>query len=170
MNFRISQTTVVMILALLSFQGCGVEYRDDPICKELNYMTFEEFRAKGVEVLPSQDIKEAGKIYVYGDTLLIAEKNEGIHVIDNSDKKSPYPKAYLKLAGNLDMAVKEGYLYLDSYMDLVVMDIRDLDNIKEVNRTNNTFTYDPYQNFNGSYYHHGCNFDTTKGVIVGGKK
>ena len=134
-------------------------------------MTFEEFRAKGVEVLPTKEIKEAGKIYIYANTLLVAEKNMGVHVIDNSDKKNPNPKVFLKVAGNLDMAVKEGYLYLDSYMDLVVMDIRDLDNIKEVNRTNSTFTYNPYQNFDGSYYyHHGCDFDTTKGVVVGGDK
>lgn len=161
----ISTTSLLLLLT-----ACNIEYREDPRCEELNYMTFEEFREKGVEVLPSQEIKEAGKIYVYKNTLLIAEKNHGVHVIDNHDKNNPQAKAFLKVPGNIDMAVKDGYLYLDSYMDLVVMDINDLSNIREVNRTNDTFTYYENQNFNGNYYYNDCNFDTSKGVIVGGKK
>jgi len=166
MNFKIK--TVIVLTLLFTLQGC-IEYRDDPTCDKVNYLTFEEFRAKGVEILPSQEIDKAGKIYVYGDTLLVSEANRGVHVIDNSDKKNPNPKAFLKVAGNLDMAVKDGYLYLDSYMDLVVIDIHDLENIKEVNRTIDIFTYDPYQSVNDESYFYGqCNFDTSKGVIVRG--
>ncbi len=161
MNFNIK----IAFMALLSFftlQGC-VEYRDDPICTELNYMTFEEFRAKGVEILAPREIKEAGKIYVYNNTLFVAEKNRGVHVIDNSDKNNPSLKAFIKIAGNIDMAVKDGYLYLDSYMDLVVVNIKNLDSIKEVNRVNDTFTYNAYQN-----YSYGCDFNLSNGVMVGG--
>jgi len=165
MSFKIIKTLSMALLAF-SIQGC-VEYRDDTACEKFNYMTFEEFREKGIEILPAREIKEAGKIYNYANTLLVAEKNKGIHLIDNHDKKNPNPKVFLKVVGNLDMAVKEGYLYLDSYMDLVVMDIRNLDNIKEVNRTNNVFTNDSYQNFDDNYYNYGCDFDMTKGVIGG---
>jgi len=161
----ISTTSLLLLL-----NACGIEYREDPICKDLNYMTFEEFREKGIEILPSQEIKKAGKIYVYNNILLIAEKNHGIHVIDNHDKKNPQPKAFLDVPGNLDMAVKEGYLYIDSYMDLVVININDLNNIKEVNRAKDTFTYDANQNFNGRYYSDSCNFDITKGLLVGGER
>ena len=163
MNFNI-KIAFMALLSLFTLQGC-VEYRDDPICKELNYMTFEEFRAKGVEILPPRDIKEAGKIYVYNNTLLVAEKNQGIHVIYNSDKNNPSSKAFIKVAGNIDMAVKDGYLYLDSYMDLVVLNIKKLDSIKEVNRVKDTFTYDAYQN-----YSYGCDFNLSNGVMVGGDK
>lgn len=162
MNFKLK--TVMSLTVLFALQGC-VEYRDDPSCKELNYMTFDEFREKGIEILPSREIKEAGKIYVYKNTLFVAEKNQGVHVIDNSDKNNPRPKAFIKVAGNLDMAVKEDYLYLDSYMDLVVVDISNLDSIKEVNRVNDTFTYDAYQNYN-----YGCDFNLSNGVLVGGDK
>ncbi|HHD82469.1 MAG TPA: hypothetical protein ENK82_08085 [Campylobacterales bacterium] len=166
MNFKTN--TLISLTALLVLQGC-VEYRDDPACAKANYLTFEEFRAKGVEVLPPQEIDKAGKIYVYGDLLFVSEANRGVHVIDNSDKKNPQPKKFLKIPGNLDMAVKDGYLYVDSYMDLVVIDIKDIENIKEVNRKTDTFTYDPYQSANGESYFYGqCDFDTTKGVIVGG--
>ena len=166
MNFKGNQMRYrlwISVVILFLFQSC-VEYRESPECKDITFLTFEEFREKGIEVMDPKTIQEAGKIYVYKNTLFVAEKNKGIHVIDNSDTKNPLPKAFIKIAGNLDMAVKEGYLYLDSYMDLLVLDIKDLENIKEVNRVNNTFTYDAYQNFSR------CDFDTTKGVIIGGDK
>lgn len=162
MNFNIKVVSISLV-SFFAMQGC-VEYREDPICKELNYMTFEEFRAKGIEILAPKEIKKAEKIYVYQNTLFVAEKNQGIHVIDNSDKKNPNPKAFIKIAGNLDMAVKDGYLYLDSYMDLVVVDIKNLDSIKEVNRVTDTFTYDAYQD-----YTYDCDFNLSNGVIVGGE-
>ena len=158
-NKIVSTSTFLLLLS-----GCGIEYRENPVCKELNYMTFEEFRAKGIEILPSQEIEKAEKIYVYKNTLLVTEKDKGVHIIDNSDKQNPLPKAFLKVLGNKDISVKKGYLYLDSYMDLLVIDIRDLNKIKVVNRINNTFTYDPKED----YYE--CEFDTSKGVIVGGNQ
>lgn len=165
MNFKIETISFVALLTLFSLQGC-VEYRDDPFCEEWDYMTLETLR-EGVEVLPAQEIGEAGKIYKYGNTLLVSETNKGIHVIDNSDKQSPNPKYFLKIPGNVDMAVKEGYLYADSFMDLVVIDINNLDEIKEVNRTQDIFPYDPYQVVGNAFDNYGCNFDTSKGVLVG---
>lgn len=162
MNFK----TVGFIgsMVLFTLQGC-VEYRDDPACDKMNFMTFEEFRAMGIEVEEPKEIIDAGKIYIYNKLLFVAEKNSGVHVIDNSDKKNPIPKAFIKIYGNLDMAVKDGYLYLDSYMDLVVLDVRDLSKIKEVNRKNSTFIYDPYQS--DFYRFNRCDFDVSKGIIVG---
>ena len=162
MNFKMKRTTFFSLMAIFTLQGC-VEYRDDPNC---NYMTFEEFREKGIEVLPAREISNAGKIYVYNNLLLVQEVDKGIHIIDNSNKKEPQPKQFLKLVGNLDMAVKEGYLYLDSYMDLVVLDINDIDNIKEVSRTEDTFTYDPYQSVNGDYYWECGDYDQSKGILI----
>ncbi len=165
MNFNKKSIYFLLVLALFGFDGC-VEYRDDPLCSELNYMSFEEFRAKGVEISDPEEIVEAGKIYLYQGTLLVAEKNRGVHVIDNVDANDPKAKAFIKVEGNVDMAVKDGYLYLDSYMDLVVLDIRDMDHIKEVKRVTDSFSYDPYQN----YYVEGCDFNMSRGLIVGGDK
>jgi len=167
MNFKIAiGTTTIALLAftLISFEGC-VEYRDNPNCP---YMSFEEFRATGVEILPPQNITLAGKIYTYHNTLLVQEVNRGIHIIDNRDKHNPISKQFIKIMGNMDMAVKDGYLYIDSYMDLVVLDIRDLENIKKVNRVENSFSYDPYQNFEESYY--GCGeANLSKGILLRGE-
>lgn len=163
MNFKRKKIALMACLTLLNLQGC-VEYRDDANCY---YMSVEEFREKGVEVLPPREITTAGKIYVYNNLLLVQEVDKGVHIIDNTDKKNPQPKAFLKIIGNLDMAVKDGYLYLDSYMDLIVLDINDINNIKEVSRTKDTFTYDPYQSANGGYYYGECGeYNASKGILI----
>jgi len=159
-------TTLILVIMVT---GCGIEYRDDPQCKKYDYLTFDEFR-NSVKIQPAKDIDNAGKIYVYRDTLLVSEPNKGINIIDNSDKKNPKPKAFIKIYGNIDMAVKDGYLYADSFMDMLVFDIRDLDNIQEVNRTIDVFPYDAYQMIGESDINfEDCHFDLGKGVVVGVK-
>jgi hypothetical protein len=59
------------------------------------------------------------------------------------------------------MAVKDGYLMVDSFMDLVVIDINNMNNIKEVNRSIDIFPYNP------QHYYGSCAFDLTKGILVG---
>ncbi len=160
MNFKL-YTMLIGVALLINFQSC-VEYRDDPNCK---YMSLEDFRAKGVEILPPQEIDKSGKIYIYKNTLLVQEVDKGIHLIDNKDKNNPTPKAFIKIMGNMDMAVKEGYLYIDSYMDLVVVDINNLENIKIINRVKETFTYDPYQS-SGRYYYDCGEYNASKGILL----
>ncbi len=154
--------TVVTLSFMAMITGCGIEYRDDPRCAKSNYMTYEELRAS-VRVEESREIKDAGKIYVYGDTLLVNEKQKGVHIIDNSDKINPINKAFVNVLGSSDIAVKDGYMMVDSFMDLVVIDIHDMNNIKEVNRTINIFSKgdQPY------YWNNICGFDLDKGVILG---
>lgn len=161
--------TTTAILLLLILTGCGIEYREDPKCEKYNYMTFEDFRAS-VAVEEPREIEEAGKIYLYGDTLLVNKKNKGIHIIDNSDKENPINQAFIKIYGNIDIAVKDGFMLVDSFMDLVVIDINNRENIQEVNRTKDIFPHDRYSInqdslFDRGYY--GCNFDLEKGLIIG---
>ena len=48
---------------------------------------------------------------------------EGIHVLDNSNPSQPEHLGFIKIAGNLDMAIKENILYADNYSDLLAIDI-----------------------------------------------
>jgi len=152
----------VSLVLLFLFQGC-VEYTEREECKRLEYVTFEEFRERGIEVLEPREIMKAKKIYSYQNLLFIAEENKGIHVIDNSDKKAPLSKAFLKISGNVDMAVKNSYLYVDSYMDLLVLDISNIEKIKLVTRQNDTFSYEESSGFYGN----DCGYDLSKGVLLG---
>lgn len=99
-------------------------------------MTSEEFR-NSVDILPPEPIRESGKIYAYNDYIFVNDKYRGVHVIDNTDPNSPKKITFIKIAGNVDISVKDNFLYADSIMDLMVFDISDINNIKTVKRLEN---------------------------------
>ncbi len=163
---RLVLSTSIVLGILL--QGCIIRPPDDgysPSCKKPVYMDYTTLRQKP-DIMPAQEIAEAGKIYVWGDTLFVNEPNKGIHVIDNTNPAQPKNRYFIDLPGNIDIAVKDGYLYADSFIDLVVLDIRDIDHIQKVHRQEEVFAYDPYQTTAGQpgYY---CNPDPKKGVVIG---
>ncbi len=96
----------------------------------------EEF-INSVDIIPPIPIDESGKIYAYQDYVFVNDKYLGIHVIDNSNPASPRKIAFLKIPGNVDIAVKDNFLYADSIRDLLVFDISDIQQIRFVNRLSN---------------------------------
>lgn len=87
-----------------------------------------------IEMLPPQDIKTPGQIYVIGDILLMNDRLSGVHIIDNSDPSSPQKIGFLKVEGSLNMAVRNGILYINQYADLVAIDVSNTADIREVDR------------------------------------
>ncbi len=69
------------------------------------------------------EVQAPGKFYLYGQYIFLNELNKGVHVIDNSNPSSPKKVAFLKIPGNLDIAVKGNTLYADFYSDLLALDI-----------------------------------------------
>lgn len=70
-----------------------------------------------------KEIHGSGKIYIFQDYLLINEPNEGVHIFDNSDPAHPVGLNFIRIPGNVDIAVNDNILYADSYVDLVAVDI-----------------------------------------------
>src|SRR5262245_21643048 len=70
----------------------------------------------------SQPVESPGKIYIKDNFIFLNDANKGIHVFDNSDPVHPVQKAFLKIPGNLDIAVKGNTLYADMYADLLAID------------------------------------------------
>lgn len=93
----------------------------------------------GVTIEPGRLIDTRGKIFFKGGYLFVNEPKNGIHVIDNRDPSNPVNIAFIKVPGSFDIAVKDNYLFTDSYMDLVTFDISDLNAISEVNRIEDYF-------------------------------
>jgi hypothetical protein len=102
---------------------CGtktVEYKTTvyvPVYKNLDIIR------NGIKSTVGRELKNTGKIYIYGQYIFINEIKEGIHIIDNSNPKAPNNIAFIEIPGNGDMAVKDNILYADSYIDLVALDI-----------------------------------------------
>ncbi|MFC4723507.1 LVIVD repeat-containing protein [Geojedonia litorea] len=123
----------VYIICALLLWSCSNDFSDFEIIDVATpkVITKVDFRTQ-IESQSPKPITDAGKIYAYNNLIFISDKLLGIHVVDNSNPSSPRPLTFLKIPGNEDMAVKDGFLYADSAVDLVVFDISNTSDIKRV--------------------------------------
>jgi hypothetical protein len=140
------------VLSIAFFSGClrdectseQTYVRFDPV-----YKTIDEIRTN-LTVEAARALKNPGKIYALGNLLFINEKQEGIHVIDNTDPANPQNIAFWNLPGNVDMVIQDNFLYADQYVDLVTIDISNLQSPTIVCRTESVFPlfgFDPANGF-----------------------
>ncbi len=153
-------TSVGLLVAML-FAGCLKDqcsntytmYR--PIYKSLS-----QVRA-GMKNGPVQPLKNTGKLYLYGSYVFLNELGAGIHIIDNSNPAQPRNISFINIPGNVDLAVKDNYLYADSYSDLGVLDVANPQNVTAKKFVNNVFPN------NGMYYWGSSTNPDSVQVVVG---
>ncbi|MBI5917501.1 MAG: hypothetical protein HY842_19205 [Bacteroidetes bacterium] len=132
---------MLSLLALVGFatQGClkdkcerKLSYiRVDPV-----YKTIDEIRNGTAVNEAPRELKNPGALYYYNDKIFINERQEGIHVIDNTDPSSPVNEAFIAIPGNESFAIKNGILYANSYIDLLAIDLQ---STEVVGRTESVF-------------------------------
>jgi hypothetical protein len=112
-------------LAIFGLMGCQdkvtemVTYKiNEPI-----FMSAESFRNSVKVTTEPHKISSIGKMCFYNDYLYISEPEKGIHIIDNRNPENPQIVGFIQLMGNADLAIRNGLLYADSYVDLVWFDI-----------------------------------------------
>ncbi len=117
-----------------------------------------------IEVEHAQPLQNPGKIYVFQHYLLVSEQLKGIHVYDNSNPVDPKNIAFLRVLGNTDMAIRGDVLYVNHISDLVALNIRDWNSIKELSRVKQDAWASNVPPGEGRYFE--CP-DPAKGAIVG---
>ncbi|NND14956.1 MAG: hypothetical protein HKN89_01380 [Eudoraea sp.] len=131
-----NRTLLILCSILVGMLSCNDEekgeYADYLVARPLT-MTRSEFR-NSVAIVDPIPVRESGKIYAYENYIFVNDKYKGVHVIDNTDPTAPRKVSFIKIAGNVDISVKNNFLYADSITDLIVLDISDLNNITIVNR------------------------------------
>ena len=121
--------------------ACTDQCTETRVFRQFTPVTFTATQVRqGVAVGAARALINPGKIYTKDGFLYINELKQGIHIIDNRNPISPKPLAFIAIPGNGDLAIRDNFLYADSYMDLVTFDIKDLTNISEVARTQNVFS------------------------------
>ena len=153
----------VLLLLCVGTWSCEDNLEHEYTINKPVYMPTEEFKA-GVKTESAKEMSVAGKIYFYQDYIFVNEKFEGIHVIDNSDPTNPINSKFISIPGNIDMAVKDGILYADSYIDLIAININDINTISIEKRFANIFPFSLPPTDNN--YRTG-QIDPEKGVIIG---
>ena len=136
-----------LLLGIGGFTSCTDECEttitytvQDPI-----FMT-RSAMVNAVQSQPAKTLSTPGKIYSYGDYVLINELYKGIHIIDNTNPAAPKNIAFLNIPGNVDMAIRDNILFADAGPDLLALDITDPNNVVLKNHTFNLFPNNIYQN------------------------
>ena len=103
------------------------------------YLTKDEIRAGSLTNEAPRELCNPGQIYYYNQHIFINERGEGVHVINNQDPENPTSIAFLNIPGNDDIAIKNGILYANNYIDLLSIDIRNFNNATLISRTEDVF-------------------------------
>lgn len=154
-----SITTIFIILTVL-LTGCI----QDKCARTITVVSMEPVYAQMADLRgqvgpeTARPLTDPGKIYFKDQMVFIAENNEGVHIINNADPANPQNIGFIKVPGVRDMAVKGSIMYVDSYLDLVSIDISDPLNAREVGRQEDAFPY-------GSW-HPGLWADESRGIAV----
>lgn len=131
---------LLFTFAALAFTGCQ-KYKNKEVYANVPvYMDYTTFR-QSFSFEKDVAIQGAGNIYIYNQYIFLSEEDKGIHVINNSNPASPEVEGFMNIPGNTQMAVKGNYLYANSFIDLLVIDISNIADPKQVNRLNDVFSY-----------------------------
>jgi hypothetical protein len=168
LNLNLMKAKIIPILMLLSFFSLLFYSCEDTTYKQYLgyapvYLSYSDLRS-GVGPDQNVSLKNPGKIYFKDNYIFIVEEQQGIHVYDNSDPSSPVQKVYIKLPGVVDISVSGFIMYADSYVDLVVLDVQNIDNIHEVGRVKDILPY-TVPAYKTDYPT--TNIDKEKGVVTG---
>ncbi len=139
---NVSLLITSIILICLTTSGCikdSCERTVNYIKVTPIYKTVEEIREGTIVNEAPRDLEQPGKIYFLNNYLFINELREGVHVIDNSNPSNPQNIGFISIPGNEDIAIKDGILYANSYIDLFAIDVSDIQNAQLIGREESVF-------------------------------
>lgn len=119
-------------IAAVMLIGMAYSLRPRSSMYEPIYKTRQEVQMTLNGIKPARPLKNTGKIYTKGNFIYIAEKEAGIHIIDNSSPISPRNIGFIELVGNHDIAIRGDMMYLDCQYDLVVYSLNTFQIVKWV--------------------------------------
>lgn len=161
MNTKIIPIISLVLIVIFFFSCEDSTYREyegnAPV-----YMSYTDLRAS-VTGQQNVELENPGKIYYKDNYIFIVEELKGIHVFDNTDPASPVKKSFIKLPGVVDISISGYTLYADSFVDLVILDVQNIDNIHEVGRVKDVLPYTVPATGNDLPV---ANVDRDKGVVI----
>jgi len=167
-NFIKIPLAMVALLMLSACPNLILHDDDDTVSSAARpvYLSYEELRS-AVAVEAERTVRDIGRIYLFGNYFFLNDRNSGVHIFNNTDPTSPLNEGYINIPGNTELAIRDGFLYADSYVDLVTLDINNMSDIKVSSRIEDIFPWNPYQNVPESIFFNDSQLDKTRGVIVG---
>lgn len=145
LNLANMNTKIIPIIGLLTFFSIIFDSCEDTTLKEYKgyapiYLSYADLRSP-VTQEQNVDLKNPGKIYFKDNYIFIVEELKGIHVFDNTNPASPVKKTFIRLPGVVDISISGFIMYADSYVDIVMLDLEDINNIHEEGRMADILPY-----------------------------
>lgn len=131
---------LLSVAALLILTGCPPDR--ERVNPETEYEPVLMKRSKldsTIQLEPPKAIEGGGKIYHKDGYIFVNQKYEGIHVINNEDPSNPEKIGFIRIPGNVDMAIKGTTLYADNATDLVAIDLKNYENMEVTKRVPDVF-------------------------------
>lgn len=119
-----------------------------------------------VSVTSARQTNSDGKIYVVEDYLFYIAKEHGVHVFNNTNPSAPVNIAFINVEGVHDISVKGNYLFADNFVDLLVFDISNIQNITLVKTVQNVIQFSPAYPDDAEFYDYNV-FPTGDEIITG---
>lgn len=94
---------------------------------------------KLVYINTPQPVVVPGNIYIKDNYIFQLEVGKGIHVINNSTPAQASRIGFLTVNGSSQISIKGNFLYTNSFDDLVVIDMSNVNQIVEVKRIKGAF-------------------------------
>lgn len=159
------RTFFILSLFSIGLNGCYKTTDDYPIKEKVWVPTYSSrSEMQVIKSLPPQEMKSAGKIYVYNNYLFQVDPNSGIHVFEFEDKV-PKPLSFIQLFGAQEIAIKSNILYSNNYEDLVGINIDNVTDVKLVHRVDSAFQLGS-SNLPPEHGFFQC-VDPVKGIVTG---
>lgn len=136
MNTSFTKKTVwVIAITTLALGACELDPGPPENRKVQGFRpVYSSNSAMEIKMSAEREINNPGKIYVYGNYLLVNESGKGIHVFDNADPANPQALGFVEMLGNTDMAIKDGVLYADHVGQLVAITLNGFTQLQEKGR------------------------------------
>ena len=159
------QPFFILLAGMILIFSCTNNDSEEFTTEGLRPVYIAEELADTVRSLPAQPISQLGKIYYKDNLLYVAERGQGVHIIDNTDPTAPTPISFIQIPGNQDISIKGDVMYADNFTALVTLDISDFNNVEIIDRQANVYTNysQNYPNLHDGYFE--C-VDRTKGRVM----
>jgi hypothetical protein len=125
--------STVVLPSMMAFQnGWNRHAKFEPI-----FMARTEME-NSTALLGPRTIESPGKIWVYGNYILVIEQFRGVHIVDNIDQNNPQNIAFIRVDGCTDVAVNNDIIYANNAVDMIGIQVNStLDNIEVISRNRN---------------------------------
>lgn len=135
MRKQLPKLLLLLLVPLLSACPANVDPMPESVYSPI-LMSRQQLETS-VKAVEPRTVSNPGKIYSYGDYILINEQYKGVHIINNQNPEAPINIGFIQVPGCIDMAVKDQVLYVDNAVDLVAIKLNDVMQAQVTKRVRN---------------------------------